>query len=695
MGETSNRDTEDMIMPKPFSEIREQLERQYVDVRFDPASGLSREELAAELARHRTENPDEPRIMTRAWLFHLLCSKARIAVEPDDYFADKLEHHDLLVALREEWRAQEDRQEFGSDPPAIAGAWTAHLDVGHTCPGWESLLKHGLVGLRDRAAARAGVFYQAVAMVYEGAIVLVKRFAAALPDSAALAALAEGPPQSFHEALQLAYLQHELQEMENGYSVRSMGRFDRLYHRFYAADLAAGRLTRDQAKELLRFFWIKFYAKNRGKLFGKPFLFGPEVNELSYLAFEVYRELQIVDPKLHVRLGERTPQDFLEQVVGCIQAGCTGIVTVNDTAQVAMLCANGKAPEDAADYILIGCYEPAVMGKELNCSGACSVNLARAVELVLATGDFASFDELMAAYLGVLDAQITRAIDRVRREERLWPQISPSPLLSGTMDSCLEQGRDVSQGGAQYNTSGCLSAGLANATDSLAVIRQLVYEERRCTLAELRAALAANWEGYDELHLTAQYRVPKWGNNDARVDDIAVTITDFLGTRINHEPNARGGVFQAALYAIINTARDYGRHTGALPDGRLAGEPLTMNTGATAGMDKNGATSLINSVTKIDLAQFPNGTVLDIMLHPSVVRGAEGIQTICSMIRSHFAPGGMAIQFNIFDAAELREAQRNPAKYANLQVRVCGWNVRFVDLSPEEQEIYITKAEVA
>ncbi len=680
-------------MPRPFDEVRDQLERQYLDAKFAPASGLSREELLAELECHRTEHPDEPRIITRAWLFHLLCSKARIAVEPDDYFADKLEHHNLLIALREEWRREEERKEFEGEPPAVAGAWTAILDCGHTCPDWRNLFKYGFTGLRDRAAARSGVFYQAVAMVYEGAIILSKRFAGALPDSA-LAALAERPPQSFREALQLAYLYHELQEMEDGYSVRSMGRFDQLYYDFYANDLKAGRLTREQAKELLKYFWVKFLAKTQGKLYGKPFLFGPEVNELSYLAFEVYREMQIVDPKLHVRLAEATPRDFFEQVVGCIQAGCSGIVTVNDAGQVEMLRQNGKTPEDARDYILIGCYEPAVMGQELNCSGASGVNLARAVELVLASGDYTSFDELMAAYLSTLDAHIALATDKVRREERLWPQVSPSPLLSGTMDSCIEQGLDVSQAGARYNTTGCCCYGIANAADSLAVIRQLVYDERRCTLAELRAALAANWQGYEELHLTAQHRVPKWGNNDDCVDSIAVQITDFLGERINHEPNARGGVFQAALYAIIDSAKAFGKQTGALPDGRLAGEPLTMNTGATIGMDKNGVTSLINSVTKLDLSQFPNGTVLDIMLHPSVAGGAEGIQTICSIIRSHFAQGGMAIQFNIFDAALLREAQRNPEKYANLQVRVCGWNVRFADLAPHEQEMFITKAEV-
>jgi pyruvate-formate lyase len=681
-------------MPKPFAQAREQLERQYLEARFDPASGLSREELVAEFERHCAEHPDEPRIMTRAWLFYLLCSKGRIALDPDDYFADKLEHHNLLIELRNQWRREEEAKEFADDPPAIIGAWTGQLDAGHTCPDWRNLLKYGFTGLRDRAAARPGVFYEAVALVYEGAVILCRRFAEALPNPA-VAALAERPPGSFHEALQLAYLYHELQEMEDGYSIRSMGRFDQLYGDFLNKDIQGGRLTREQAKELLKYFWVKFFAKTQGRLFGKPFLFGPEANELSYLAFEVYREMQIVDPKLHVRLSDQTPQDFLEQVVGCIQAGCTGIVTVNDTAQVEMLRQSGKTLEDASDYILIGCYEPAVMGQELNCSGASGLNLAKGVELALASGDYDSFEGLMAAYLATLEAQIALAVDRVRREERLWPQVSPSPLLSGTMDSCLEKGLDVSQGGARYNTSGCCCTGLANAADSLAAIKQLVYEEKRCTLGELRTALAANWEGYEDLRLLAQHRVPKWGNNDDRVDALAVRITDFLGQRLNHEPNSRGGVFQAALYGILDTAKALGAHTGALPDGRLAGESLTLNTGATVGMDTNGVTSLINSVTKLDLAQFPNGTVLDIMLHPSVASGAEGVNTVCSIIRSYFAQGGMAVQFNIFDAALLREAQRHPEKYANLQVRVCGWNVRFVDLAPEEQEMFITKAEVA
>jgi formate C-acetyltransferase len=535
------------------------------------------------------------------------------------------------------------------------------------------------------------VFHQAVATVFAGVVTLIRRFHARQPRPV-LAALAEGAPQTLHEALQLAYIYHELLELD-GMAVRSMGRFDLLYGGFYRADRDAGRLSREQAKEMLKYFWMKFFAKSQGKLFGKPFLYGPEANEFSYLAFEAYHELRLVDPKFHVRMSERTPPDFLDQVSRCLQDGCTSMVLVNNDRQTEMLRQHGKTPEDADDYILIGCYEPAVQGQELNCSGAATLNLARGIELTLAAADYTSFDALLQAYLGVLAAAFGTIADRVRRWERLWPEISPTPLLSGTMESCLDQGLDISEAGARYNTSGCCCIGLADAVDSLAAIEHLVYRDKRCTLAEIREALAANWDGFAELRLTAQNRVPKWGNNDARADRLAVAITAFLGHRINHEPNARGGVFQAALYGILPTVQQFGKLTGALPNGRRAGEPLTLNTGATVGRDAKGVTSLINSVTKIDLRHFPNGTVLDVMLHPSAVAGEDGRQILMALVRSTFAQGGMAIQCNLFDADCLRQAQRYPERYAGLQVRVCGWNVRFTNLRPEEQDLFIAKAE--
>ncbi len=678
-----------------FDAARPRLEAQYETAAFDPDSGLSREDLAAAFEQHRRAHPDEPRMLTKARLLNLLCRRARLAPEPGDPFVGKIEHHDMLLALRREWWDAAREREFGAGPALDPGVGFAQLDcASHICPDWKTLLKYGPAGLRDRAANRPGVFHQAVAIVFDGVVRLIKRFHDLQP-SPALAALAERPPKTWHEALQLAYLYHELVELD-GMQVRSMGRFDLLYNDFLVSDLRSDRLTRDEAKELLKYFWTKFFAKTQGKRFGKPFLFGPDANELSFLAFEAYREMRIEDPKLHVRLAQRTSPEFLRAVVGCILDGCTSLVIVNDDRQVEMLRRNGKTAEDAADYILIGCYEPAVQGKELNCSGAAALNLAKAVERVLASGEeFASFDALMKAYLAELDSAFTLIADRVRRWERLWPEISPTPLLSGAMECCWESGRDISEAGAAYNTSGCCCVGLADAVDSLAAVEHLVYREQACSLAGLRAALAADWEGFETLRLRARRRAPKWGNDDDRVDRLAVEITNFLGRRINREPNARGGVFQAALYGILPHVQRFGELTGALPNGRRAGEPLTLNTGAEVGMDAQGVTSLVNSVTKIDLSLFPNGTVLDVMLHPSAVGGARGESTLAAVIRSHFARGGLAIQFNILDAAALRAAQRDPERYASLQVRVCGWSVRFANLRREEQDLFIAKAEAA
>ena len=171
----------------------------------------------------------------------------------------------------------------------------------------------------------------------------------------------------------------------------------------------------------------------------------------------------------------------------------------------------------------------------------------------------------------------------------------------------------------------------------------------------------------------------------------ACSVTGLLGI-VNRTPNERGGRFCAGLNSIHHCVT-FGAATGALPDGRRAHEPLSKNLSAVIGMDREGVTALINSVTRIDFTQFPNGSVLDIMLHPTAVQGEEGLAALVGLIRGYFAQGGFGIQFNIFDAATLREAQTHPEQYANLQVRVCGWNVHFVNLSEPEQNMFIEQAE--
>ena len=676
-------------VPEPFSKVRTRLEQQYNNVVF--SAGWSKADLLQAWEAHCCELPQEPKVIAKARLFDLICTHAPIAPENDDYFVGKVEHYNLLLELRNKWRVAAARREFGDKLGVSDGSYRAQLDCNsHICPDWESLFKLGVKGIYERALSKSTDYHRAVAMVYKGVITLLKRFDKIHPQGG-LAELTERPVKTFREALQISYLFNELIEFD-GIQVRSMGRFDVLFNDFYEQDLAAGRLTREQAAELLKYYFIKFLAKSGGMVYGKPFTFGPDMYELTKLVFEVYYEMNVVDPKFHLRVSENTPDELLMSAARLIRDGRNGIVLVNNDMQQKMLIENGKTPADAANYILIGCYEPAVMGVELNCSGAGALNLAKPVEQLLenvpANWQYAEFEK---AYFDRLAVNLACCIDDLKRHERLWAESNPSPLFSGPMQSCHDKGKDISEAGAKYNTTGIVCAGLADAVDSLVAIRLLLASKQVANLPELAEILKNDFTNHEYLRAVVLHKFPSWGNNIPEVDELAAQIADFVSERINHEPNARGGVFQAALYAILPTAEALGKDTGTLPNGRLAGTQLTMNTNCENGRDLHGVTALLHSVSSLPLDKFPNGTTLDVTLHPSVVSGNKGIETLRNLIRSYFRMDGNTIQFNIFNRSLLLDAQKHPENYANLQVRVCGWNLRFIDLAPEEQQIFIER----
>jgi formate C-acetyltransferase len=590
-------------------------------------------------------------------------------------------------------------------------AGVATLDLSHTSPDWINVLKYGPSGIRDRALAaletaadaEAREFYVAVATVYDAFCTYILRLAAeaerkgAVRVIAALKALAVRPAQTFHEALQISFLYNQVQEIDGVYA-RSQGHFDQLYLDYYQRDLAAGRLTREQAKELTEFFFEKFLALHFGA--GNNICFGgwsPDgsdvCNELTELAFEVFAERKSVDPKLSLRLNPRTPDQYLLAAAECVRNGQTAIVFVNDEAAYEMLRRRGKAEEDLIRFLPIGCYEPAIMGRELSCTMSALLNMPRIFEYVFADiEEPAGIEEVVNGYKRILAGVIAETLAQTRRWEERWPQVNPSPVLSGTMDSCFEKGRDVSNAGTRYSTSGVMCAGLGTVADSFAAINHLVFEHRLCTWDELHRHLANDWEGAADLRLIARKRAPKWGNDIEAVDSYAVDLASHMAELINRTPNQRGGHFQMGCWSIDHSVT-FGKQTKATPDGRKNGDPISKNLGATISCDTCGVTSLVNSVTKLDHADFPDGSVLDIMLHPSVVRGVDGARVIADLIKAYFGKGGMFVHFNVFDAEALKEARRAPEKYAHLQVRVCGWNARFIDLTPEMQECFIAEAE--
>jgi pyruvate formate-lyase/glycerol dehydratase family glycyl radical enzyme len=736
-----------------FEQVRTHLFDQFQNVSYLSSSGLPLEELELEVELYLGAHPDQPRVLQKANVYRIVVTRGQISIDPADWFVDKLNHGGLVRRVRDRWvaeaKAEADAREDNWFPRleqigAFAGYY---LDLGHISPGWEKMFGLGLSGLiaEARAYRRALgeeateeqlAFYEAVEIVYSATIELAGRFARlarqmarqmaqeeaeVYPDRAArlreIATVCERvpahPPQTLHQALQFHWLMHELIEMD-GQLVRSAGHFDRTFYPYYRADLDAGRLTREQSKELIKFFWFKHHARTQGRDNGKNFAFagqypdGSEVaNELTALALEAYEELYTPDPKLSIRFTPTTPEWLYRRVADLIRRGYNSFVLMNDVPAVEALVKRGKTLEDARFYLPIGCYEPTVEGKEVGCTMNLTVNLVKGVELALndgvdplsgrqvglRTGDprtFTSFEQVYDAYTQQMDALLTRTFGYMRAHEATWPQVNPSPLIAATIDDCLARGRDIGQGGARYNSAGGVGAGLANVADALLAVKRVVFEEGRLSMAELLDVLASDYEGHESTRQYLLNRVPKWGNGDPEADRLARRIADQYCDRIHSFENGRGGGCQAALFTL--TAQwSFGRLTGALPDGRRAHEPLAPGVGAGHGRDKNGVTALIESVTQLDFTQTPNGAVLDVMLHPSAVRGPEGLDGFVSLIRTFFARGGYAIQFNVVNPDTLRDAQRHPERYSTLQIRVTGWSVFFVELSREEQDTFIAR----
>ena len=214
------------------------------------------------------------------------------------------------------------------------------------------------------------------------------------------------------------------------------------------------------------------------------------------------------------------------------------------------------------------------------------------------------------------------------------------------------------------------------------------------SLAELGRLMAANWRGREDLRQRMLRSKRKWGNNDAEANALAVEISKCISKPVNGRPNARGGVFKVMGHSA-RRHYDFGRMLGATPDGRLKGEEFSKNISPTIGADTEGVTALLNSAAVLDARDFPGDFPLDVGLVASTIAGEKGVQVARAFIESYFDRGGLVIQFNVADAAVLRDAQRHPEKYANLQVRVCGWNVRWNDIPPVEQEKFILRQETA
>ena len=588
-------------------------------------------------------------------------------------------------------------------------------------------------------------FYQSVLLTSKGIICYANRYAQEAerladqePDAARAAELRtiaancryvpENPPRSFYEAMQfLWFVQIGGILSENPLSLNP-GRFDQYMNPYYEKDIAAGAITPDFAQELVDALWLKYsewvwtISANTADYFagynqfqnltvgGKTRDGRDGTNPVTFMAMKATEECKTHQPGLSVRVQADCPKEFMDAVTHLVST-VTGFPAIHsDSVGYQMLLNAGYAPEDARDWNNCGCVVPHNR-KTGEWTAAVNMNFGSALEYALNQGaslmtdkkmgldekpaaEMTSFEEVKAAFYRQFDNLCRHSVILTVEAQRLHREMVPRPFLSSCNEHCLETGRDLSHGGAQYNIGPVITGiGLAVVANSLAAIQKLVFEEHRCDMATLAKALQANWNGYEELR-TAAKAAPKYGNDDDHVDGIAREIANHFYDEIHQYHDIFGSPFLTAFMGISNYI-PMGRVLGATPDGRCAGEPSSEGVSPYVGTDVSTPLAAMRSAAKLNQDVHSGGTLLNLRLDHNLVATKRGQANLGAMIQTLFAMGAFHVQFNCVSSEVLRAAQKNPDNYRDLLVRVAGYSTQFVNLSRSMQDAIIARTEHA
>jgi pyruvate-formate lyase len=383
------------------------------------------------------------------------------------------------------------------------------------------------------------------------------------------------------------------------------------------------------------------------------------------------------------------------------------------------LMERGLPQESARNYCLIGCVEPQGCGDEWACPGGNGTesffNLLGAFLLAINNGynpmpgpdgkmggqvglptgylyEMKTFDEVLDATKKQMEYFARWHVSLVNTWEYVASQNMQLPLLSATIDGCMESGRDVMNGGAKYNSIGNAGIAIGNIADSLAVVKYMVYDKKLVSTRELYDAVMTNWEGREDLRQRILNEAPHFGNDNSYPDEFARWASDIYGDAVRASSGPRCH-YAPGLYPVTAHVL-FGMITAASPDGRKAGEPLSDGISPVQQMDKNGPTATLKSVVAIDQRKFSNGTLLNMKFHPTALRNETGKSKLIALIRTYFALGGMEMQFNVVSGRTLRDAQEKPENYRDLVVRIAGFSAYFVELYKASQDDIIKRTEL-
>jgi len=431
------------------------------------------------------------------------------------------------------------------------------------------------------------------------------------------------------------------------------------------------------------------------------------VNEVTYLVLDVIDEMRLLQPSSNIQLSKKNPERFLKRALRIVRKGWGQPSIFNADTIIEEMLLQGKSVEDARQGGASGCVETGAFGKESYILTG-YFNLVKILELTLNNGfdprtkkqiglktgnpeDFASYEELFAAYKKQLKYFIDIKIKGSNIIERLYAEYMPAPFLSTVIDDCIAKGIDYNNGGARYNTNYIQGVGIGSLTDSLAAIKYHVFDKATVSFADLLTALNDSFENQEELRQLLLNKAPKYGNDNDYADEIMAEAFNEFYQVVNGRKNTKGGYYRINM--LPTTSHVYfGSVIGATPDGRRARQPLSEGISPVQGSDKLGPTSVIKSAARMDHTKT-GGTLLNLKFTPQVLEGEEGIEKLAQLVRSYFKLGGHHIQFNVVDAKTLLEAKANPEQYRDLIVRVAGYSDYFIDLSEALQDEIIARTE--
>jgi formate C-acetyltransferase len=534
-------------------------------------------------------------------------------------------------------------------------------------------------------------------------------------------------PRDFHEALQSYWFCHlgVITEL-NGWDAFNPGHLDQHLRPFYERGLADGSLTPESARELVECFFVKFnnhpappkvgvtaaesgtYTDFANLNLGGLLRDGSDGSgEVTHLLLDVIDELHLLQPGSNLQLSRQTPGEVLEHALRVVRKGYGFPSLFNADAVVQELVRQGKSLEDARAGGCSGCVEAGAFGKEAYILTG-YFNLPKVLEVALhdgldprtgqrlgpATGDprgWTSFEPLFAAFRAQLRHFLDVKIEGNHAIERLFAERMPAPFLSVLTDDCIARGRDYNAGGARYNTRYVQGVGIGSITDSLSALREMVFETRLVDMGRMLEALGSDFARDEVLRQRLVNRVPKYGNDDDRADELMTRVFEELFAAVDGRPTACGGTYRIQM--LPTTCHVYfGSVTGALPDGRHAGLPLSEGISPVQGADRRGPTAVLRSAAKMDHLRT-GGTLLNLKLTPSLLEGDEGIATVAHLVRGYFRMNGHHVQFNVVTAETLRAARARPEAHRDLIVRVAGYSDYFCDLSVALQDEIIARTE--